>query len=109
MDATIDLVQGEYMHNADAVGSYLLERLHEMQTRFDCIGEVRGKGLFIGMELVESQACRTPAVDLCQRVLERGFHNGITRWICDERRAHHIRELLKLNPAHRQMIETDAP
>ena len=80
--ATIDLVQGEYMLNADAVGSYLLERLHEMQTRFDCIGEVRGKGLFIGMELVESQACRTPAVDLCQRVLERGFHNGIVLLNC---------------------------
>ncbi|MBK7521616.1 MAG: acetyl ornithine aminotransferase family protein [Gammaproteobacteria bacterium] len=80
--ATIDLVQGEYMHNADAVGSYLLERLHEMQTRFDCIGEVRGKGLFIGMELVESQTCRTPAVDLCQRVLERGFHNGIVLLNC---------------------------
>ena len=80
--ATIDLVQGEYMQNAATVGSYLIERLREMQTRFDCIGEVRGKGLFIGIELVESRACRTPAVALCQRVLERGFHNGIVLLSC---------------------------
>ena len=80
--ATIDLVQGEYMQNAATVGSYLIERLREMQTRFDCIGEVRGKGLFIGIELVESRACRTPAAALCQRVLERGFHNGIVLLSC---------------------------
>lgn len=80
--ATIDLVQGEYMHNAATVGAYLLERLREMQTRFECIGEVRGKGLFIGVELVESRACKTPAVELCERVLERGFHNGIVLLNC---------------------------
>lgn len=80
--ATIDLVHNEYQHNADTVGTYLLERLREMWTRFDCIGEVRGKGLFIGVELVESRACKTPAVTLCQRVLERGFHNGIVLLSC---------------------------
>ena len=41
--------------------------------------------------------------------LDRGFHIGITGWICDERRGQHLRELVKLIPADRLMIETDAP
>ncbi|MBI2399254.1 MAG: TatD family hydrolase [Xanthomonadales bacterium] len=41
--------------------------------------------------------------------LDRGFHIGITGWICDERRGEHLRELVRLIPADRLMIETDAP
>ena len=41
--------------------------------------------------------------------LDRGFHIGITGWICDERRGLHLRELVRDIPAGRLMIETDAP
>ena len=41
--------------------------------------------------------------------LDRGFYVGITGWICDERRGQHLRELVKLIPADRLLIETDAP
>jgi TatD DNase family protein len=41
--------------------------------------------------------------------LDRGFHIGITGWICDERRGLHLTELVKDIPADRLMIETDAP
>ncbi|MBX3688029.1 TatD family hydrolase [Dokdonella sp.] len=41
--------------------------------------------------------------------LDRGCHIGITGWICDERRGQHLRELVRLIPADRLMIETDAP
>lgn len=41
--------------------------------------------------------------------LDRGFLIGITGWICDERRGQHLRELVRLIPADRLMIETDAP
>ena len=34
---------------------------------------------------------------------------GITGWLCDERRGQHLRELVKHIPAHRLLIETDAP
>lgn len=37
------------------------------------------------------------------------LHIGITGWICDERRGHHLRDLVGLIPAHRLMLETDAP
>ena len=41
--------------------------------------------------------------------LDLGLHIGITGWICDERRGHHLRELVALVPAGRLMIETDGP
>ena len=37
------------------------------------------------------------------------LHIGITGWICDERRGHHLREFIHKIPADRLMIETDAP
>ncbi|HET8898014.1 MAG TPA: TatD family hydrolase [Rhodanobacteraceae bacterium] len=44
-----------------------------------------------------------------EHYLERDFFIGITGWICDERRGHHLRELVGLIPPNRLMIETDAP
>lgn len=41
--------------------------------------------------------------------LEMGFHIGITGWICDERRGRHLKELVRLIPLDRLMVETDAP
>src|ERR1700744_1871172 len=45
--ATLDLVEGEYAANAGAVGEYFMTRLRELQGRFGCIGDIRGKGLMI--------------------------------------------------------------
>lgn len=41
--------------------------------------------------------------------LEMGFYIGITGWICDERRGKHLRDLVRMIPPNRLMIETDAP
>ena len=41
--------------------------------------------------------------------LDRDWYIGITGWLCDERRGAHLRELVKAIPAHRLMVETDAP
>ena len=72
------------MQNAADVGEYVLGKLRAMQERFDCIGEVRGTGLWIGMELVKSKACKTPAAALCDRLLTRGFHNGLLLLNCGQ-------------------------
>jgi len=80
--ATLELVEREYAANAAAVGEYFLGRLHELQQRFPCIGEVRGKGLMIGMELVTDRASRTPAKKLCEAVLTRAFHHGLLLLSC---------------------------
>ena len=80
--ATLDLVEQEYAANAANVGEYFMERLRELQNRFGCIGEVRGKGLMIGMELVENRVSRKPARELVERVLTRAFHNGLLLLSC---------------------------
>ena len=80
--ATLDLVEQEYAANAALVGEYFMERLKELQNRFGCIGEVRGKGLMIGMELVDDRISRKPARELVDRVLTRAFHNGLLLLSC---------------------------
>jgi 4-aminobutyrate aminotransferase len=80
--ATLELVEREYAANAAAVGEYFIARLRELQQRFPCIGEVRGKGLMIGMELVTDRASRAPAKKLCEAVLTRAFHHGLLLLSC---------------------------
>jgi 4-aminobutyrate aminotransferase len=80
--ATLDLVEGGYVRNAAEVGRYFRRRLRELQARHTVIGEVRGKGLMIGMELVTDADSRTPAKELCQRVVERAFQNGLLLLSC---------------------------
>ena len=80
--ATLDLVEREYAVNAASVGEYFIGRLRELQQRFPCIGDVRGKGLMIGMELVTDRASRTPARALCEAVLTRAFHHGLLLLSC---------------------------
>ena len=80
--ATLDLVEREYAANAASVGAYFLERLRGLGQRFECIGEVRGKGLMIGVELVTERSTRTPARALCEALLTRAFHNGLLLLSC---------------------------
>ena len=80
--ATLDLVQREFAANAAEVGGYFQARLKELQQDFECIGEVRGKGLMIGMELITDRASRKPAPALCQRLLTRAYHNGLILLSC---------------------------
>jgi 4-aminobutyrate aminotransferase len=80
--ATLELVEREYAANAAVVGEYFIARLRELQQRFACIGDVRGKGLMIGMELVIDRASRAPAKQLCEAVLTRAFHHGLLLLSC---------------------------
>jgi len=80
--ATLELVEKEYALNASEVGAYFMERLRELQTRHEVIGDVRGKGLMIGIELVTDRTSRNPARELCDAVLHRAFHNGLILLSC---------------------------
>lgn len=53
--------------------------------------------------------CFTGQKTELEKYLELGCHIGFTGWICDERRGTHLRELVKIVPANKLMIETDAP
>ncbi len=53
--------------------------------------------------------CFTGEESQLRAYLEEGFYIGITGWICDERRGHHLRDFVDLIPQGKLMIETDAP
>jgi 4-aminobutyrate aminotransferase len=80
--ATIDLVQGGYAANAADVGAYFMERLREWQSRTPQIGEVRGHGLMIGLELIKGNGDKTPARELCDDLITRAYHNGLILLSC---------------------------
>lgn len=80
--ATIDLVRSEYMANAARMGEHFMGRLRELARDYPCIGDLRGKGLMIGMELVEPGPERAPARALIDAVVRRGYHNGIILLSC---------------------------
>jgi 4-aminobutyrate aminotransferase len=81
-NATIDLVEATMCANAADVGEHFIARLRELQRDFPCIGQVRGKGLMIGMELIEADAARTPAKALCDAVITAAFHHGLLLLSC---------------------------
>jgi 4-aminobutyrate aminotransferase len=81
-NATLDLVRGGLVDNAASVGAHFMARLKELARDYPCIGEVRGKGLMIGMELIEGDEARTPARSLCDDVITRAFHNGLLLLSC---------------------------
>jgi 4-aminobutyrate aminotransferase len=75
--ATLDLVEHEYTANAADVGAYFIDRLRGLQGGHPEIGDVRGKGLFIGMELVKDRTTKAPAKEFCEAAITRAFHNGL--------------------------------
>ena len=80
--ATLDLVEHEYTVNAAEVGAYFLNRLRTLEERHPEIGDVRGRGLFIGMELVKDRASKVPAKEFCDATITRAFHNGMLLLSC---------------------------
>ncbi len=82
--ATLKLVTGGLVDNAAQMGEHFMGRLRELQARHAVIGEVRGKGLMIGMELVTDRASRAPARALCDRVINRAFENGLLLLSCGQ-------------------------
>jgi 4-aminobutyrate aminotransferase len=69
--AVIDFIRGQkLLDNAATVGAYLRERLLEMQQRHALIGDVRGRGLLLALELVEDRATKNPAAAQTAELLE---------------------------------------
>ncbi len=80
--ATIDLIEKEYLQNAATVGEYALDALHELQARHPSIGDVRGKGLMIGVEFVTDRQTKEPAKALTERVVQLAFERGLLLLSC---------------------------
>ena len=80
--ATLDLVEREYRANAAKIGDYFMEQLQLFAAKHSVVGEVRGKGLMLGMELVVDRAGKGPAKTLCDALITRAFHNGLLLLSC---------------------------
>jgi 4-aminobutyrate aminotransferase-like enzyme len=63
--------------NALKVGKLMLERLQDLARKFDLIGDVRGKGLMIGVELVKDRKSKEPAVEETVKVRDEMRKRGV--------------------------------
>jgi 4-aminobutyrate aminotransferase len=75
--ATLDLVEGGLMANAAAMGARLMTGLRRLQEKHACIGEVRGLGLMVGVELVKDRRTREPAPELLKGLVLGAFRRGL--------------------------------
>jgi len=75
--ATIKLIENGMMDNAARMGEHILSALREIQTRHPSIGDVRGKGLMIGVEFVEDRETRKPARELRDKIVDHAFEHGL--------------------------------
>jgi 4-aminobutyrate aminotransferase len=74
---TIALLEEKLIENAAVVGSYLLARLHDLAQRHALVGDVRGKGLMIGIDLVRDRQTKQPAVSERDAVVNACFQQGL--------------------------------
>ena len=82
--ATIDILEREGIGNAAKVGGKMLERLHGWKKSHTLVGDVRGRGLMIGIELVKNRETREPATELRNRVEMLAFERGLMILGCGE-------------------------
>ena len=75
--ATIDLLLDSLVENARVQGKYLKNELKKLQKSHECIGDVRGKGLMLGIELVEDRETKCHAVELRDKIINEAFHKGL--------------------------------
>jgi 4-aminobutyrate aminotransferase len=75
--ATIELLRESLMANAAAVGSHLLAGLAELAARHPIIGDVRGTGLMVGIELVRNRHTRERAIAARDALVREAFNRGV--------------------------------
>ncbi len=76
---TIEIIEDEdLVENAATLGAYALERLHSLKDRHASIGDIRGRGFLIGIDLVLDRADKTPANDLAEDVFYRCLDKGLS-------------------------------
>jgi 4-aminobutyrate aminotransferase len=80
--ATIDLIENGFMQNAAEVGAYAMDALEEIKARHPSIGDVRGKGLMIGVEFVTDRETKEPAKELTERLVNLGYERGLLMLSC---------------------------
>jgi 4-aminobutyrate aminotransferase-like enzyme len=76
--AVLDVIENESLQqNALDVGQHLINGLNELAVRYECIGDIRGSGFFLGVDLVINRKTREPAPELAFRVVNGLRDKGV--------------------------------
>ena len=75
--ATIELLERQLVANAARVGGHIMDRLRSWPDKFKSVGDVRGLGLMIGIEMVRDQATKERAPELRDRLVAMAFERGL--------------------------------
>lgn len=76
--ATLEVVEEEKLiENAAVMGEYFMDQLNELKDKHELIGDVRGKGLVIGVELVKDRKTKEPAATEAAKASYRAFQKGL--------------------------------
>jgi 4-aminobutyrate aminotransferase len=76
--AVIDIMEDRHLaENARSMGAYLLERLQTLRGRYECVGDARGMGLALGLEIVEGKSTKKPSAALCQKIIFGAAQYGL--------------------------------
>ena len=76
--ATIDYIEQEQLpHKAEKIGSVVMDRLKDMQEKYSLIGDVRGLGAMIGIELVKDRQTQEPAKEETGRIVQECLEQGL--------------------------------
>src|SRR3974390_2201913 len=75
--ATLDVLEREGMKNAEVIGNHMLERMAEWPRTLDLVGDVRGRGLMLGVEIVTDKKARTPGAEQRDKIVELAFERGV--------------------------------
>lgn len=82
--ATMEIIEREAMANAATVGAAALARLDTWVRQYEIVGDVRGRGLMIGVEIVEDKQSRKPGSLMRERIVDLAFERGLMLLGCGE-------------------------
>jgi 4-aminobutyrate aminotransferase-like enzyme len=76
--ATLDVIKEEnLLEKCKKIGEYLTNRLKELQNKYEIIGDIRGPGLMIGVELVKNRDTKEPANDITNAIVKEAINDGV--------------------------------
>jgi 4-aminobutyrate aminotransferase len=81
---TIRLLEEKYIANAARMGEYIQSRLADWREKHSLVGDIRGKGLMIGIEIVKSQKTREPYPEARKKIVQSAFGKGLLILGCGE-------------------------
>ena len=81
---TIELIEEELMVNAATQGERLIKGLRKLQETYECMGDVRGLGLMVGVEFVKDRETKIPAGKWRNEIVKNAFHQGLLLLGCGE-------------------------